>query len=84
MSRSAARLSAWAALADGAAEGTPVAAWLLWRQATRLDRRSANEAWPARRHQEPPSWSVIGTLVAAVAAAMIFQAVLLSRLGVAG
>jgi len=63
---------------------TPVAAWLLWRQATRLDRRSANEARPSRRHQGPPSWSVIGTLVAAVAAAMIFQAVLLSRLGVAG
>ena len=60
------------------------AAALAWHYATRLDQRSAG-AWPDELRDKQKSRIVLlGALVTAVAAALILQLVLLSRLGSAG
>ena len=60
------------------------AAALAWQHATRLDQRSAN-AWPAEPRDKQSSWGMaLGALVAATAATMVLQLILLSRLGSAG
>ena len=60
------------------------AAALAWHHATRLDQRSAG-AWSGElRDKQKSRIVVLGALVTAVAAALILQLVLLSRLGSAG
>lgn len=60
------------------------AAALAWQHATRLDRRSTS-AWPGEPRDKQSSWGVaLGALMAAVAATMMLQLMLLSGLGSAG
>jgi hypothetical protein len=59
------------------------AAFLAWRHASRLDELSMNQAWPSE--QEDKSIAIaLAAVVAAVAAAMVLQLALLSRVAAAG